>query len=155
MGGRIALSSSLPKIVISSHPGLQTEEQKVAQVEKENYWVEKLKSVPLKEFLHEWYSQPIFTSFRTNPLFPQILERRLKQDPLKLIDQIQAHSLAQQPFMTQNAYFIHGAYDMAYKDLYKKLDIPSYEIPKAGHACHIENPSEVARQIKFLVDKIN
>ena len=155
MGGRIALGSNLPKIVISGHPGLQTEEQKEAQVEKENYWIEKLKSVPLKEFLQEWYAQPLFTSLRTNPLFPKLLERRLKQDPLKLIDQIQRHSLAQQPFMPQNAYFIHGAYDQAYKELYKKLNIPSYEIPKAGHACHIENPAEVARQIKILINKIN
>lgn len=151
MGGRIALNSPLPKIVISAHPGLQTPEEKAARSAREEYWIHKLKTQPLSQFFKEWYAQPLFTSLKAHPNFPQILERRLKQDPQMLIDQLENHRLTDTPI--KNAIFIYGQLDSAYADFYRKLNIPAHEIPRAGHACHLENPIDTAKQIKILIDR--
>jgi 2-succinyl-6-hydroxy-2,4-cyclohexadiene-1-carboxylate synthase len=155
MGGRIALGSTLPKIIISAHPGLQTEEEKTVQAMREKYWLEKLKAVPLPEFLDEWYAQPLFTSLRASPMYSEMLKRRLQQNPQTLINELENHSLVQQSVILRDVFFIHGEYDKSYRDLYERLEIPSIEIPKAGHACHLENAADVARQIKILIASFN
>lgn len=155
MGGRIALSSPLPKIIISGHPGLQSEEERKSRLEREQFWVEKLKNLSIKEFFKEWYDQPLFESLRSHPQFPTIFERRLKNPPELLAQQIIDHSLTKQPTLHRNTIFIHGEYDTGYKELYNKAKIFSLEVPKAGHACHVENPEGTANQIKILIDSFN
>jgi 2-succinyl-6-hydroxy-2,4-cyclohexadiene-1-carboxylate synthase len=155
MGGRIALHSPRPKIVISGHPGLQTLEEKNARILREHYWIQKLKTVSVSEFFDEWYAQPLFESLRNHPKFPSILKRRIQKSPQTLIQQIERHSLVHQPSQYSNTIFIHGEYDTTYRDLYEKFKIPSHEIPKAGHACHVENPEGVASQIKILITNFN
>lgn len=152
MGGRIALRSPLPKIIISGHPGLKTEEEKRVRAEKEQFWIQKLKDISINQFFEAWYEQPIFESLRNHPRFPSILERRLKKSPELLIEQIREHSLTKQPTLHRNTIFIHGEFDTSYKELYQKAKIASFEIPQAGHACHVENPEGTARQIKILID---
>ncbi len=152
MGGRIALRSPLPKIIISGHPGLQTEEEKRARSLSEQLWIQKLKTLSIPQFFKEWYDQSLFESLRNHPRFSSILERRLKKTPELLISQIKNHSLTQQPSLHRNTIFIHGEYDTAYRDLYLRAKIHSHEILKAGHACHVENPEGTARQIKILID---
>lgn len=152
MGGRIALASPLPKIIISGHPGLLTEEDKQARMAGEQLWLQKLKSMDLREFFEEWYSQPLLESLRHHPKFPEVLERRIRNNPATLIAQFERHSLVKQSPFHRNTIFIHGEYDKTYKELYKKRKIPSHEIPKSGHACHLENPAATARQIKILID---
>lgn len=152
MGGRIALKSPLPKIIISGHPGLQTDEEKEARTQSEALWINKLKTLSINQFFKEWYEQPLFQSLRNHPRFSSILERRLKKSPELLIKQIMEHSLTKQPTLRRNTIFIHGEYDTVYKDLYQKAKIFSHEVPKAGHACHVENPEGTAHQIKILID---
>ena len=152
MGGRIALSSPLPKIIISGHPGLQTEQEYKARIQREQCWIEKLRKVSIGQFFKEWYEQPLFESLRTHPSFSSVLKRRLRQTPELLIAQIESHSLTKQTSLYRNTIFVHGQLDAAYKELYGKAKILSHEIPQAGHACHIENPEGTARQIKILTD---
>ena len=151
MGGRVTLPSSLPKIVISGHPGLRTEEEKIARKASEQLWIQKLKTVSITQFFDEWYAQPLFDSLKKHPSFPLILERRIKKSPELLIQQIESHSLRNQPTLFKNTIFLHGEYDTVYKDLYKQHKIPSLEIPKSGHACHVENSVDTAYQIKNLI----
>ncbi len=152
MGGRIALNSPRPKIIISGHPGLQTPEEREARAAQERAWIDKLHKATISEFFDTWYQQPIFTSLKAHPTFPAILQRRLKQNAQVLIDQIEKHSLALPSPAPRNTVFLHGALDATYRELYLKLRIPSHEIPQAGHACHLENPLATARQIKILID---
>ena len=58
MGGRIASASPLPKIVISGHPGLQTVEEKNARILREEYWIQKLKTLVRKlDFMILYYKE--------------------------------------------------------------------------------------------------
>jgi 2-succinyl-6-hydroxy-2,4-cyclohexadiene-1-carboxylate synthase len=152
MGGRIALSSPIPKLILSGHPGLLNEDEKKARHAKEELWIRKLKTISILEFFEEWYAQPLFASLKRHSSFPAVFERRLKNSPETLINQMEKHSLIHQPTLHRNAIFIHGEYDTAYKELYNRAQITSHEIPKAGHACHLENPEGTARQIKILIE---
>jgi 2-succinyl-6-hydroxy-2,4-cyclohexadiene-1-carboxylate synthase len=152
MGGRIAQASPLAKMVISGHPGLQTDEEKKERALTERSWIQLLKTVPIDQFFDQWYSQPLLQSVRNSPSFSAILERRLKKTPALLIEQIERHSLVNQPALHRNTIFIHGEYDKTYRDLYNRFKFPAHEIPRAGHACHLENPERTARQIKILMD---
>lgn len=141
MGGRIALESHLPKIIISSNPST------LHQV-KRGKWIERLKTGSMEQFFDAWYSQPLFESLKASPIFPQVIERRLRQDPQTLIIQLTNHPLKEHSLKAQ---FIHGELDIKYKQLYETLGIKSYGIHEAGHACHLENPAQVARVIRRLI----
>lgn len=154
MGGRIALKSPLLKIILSAHPGLTSKVEKAARWKQDQKWIEKLKTQPLSTFLQEWYQQPLFQSLRAHPIFKQVIQRRLNQDPNILIEQLAKNSLAHQNFnLPSQTFFIHGALDTKYKDLYLNLKIPSIEITGAGHACHLERPAPVAESIRSLIKK--
>lgn len=148
MGGRIALRSSYPKILLSTHPGLTTPEEKAERWRLDQLWIQKLQQEPLESFLKAWYAQPLFDSLRTHPAFPEALSRRLKQDPEVLAQMLGQESLAHQEFTLPGAIFLHGQFDPKYAQLYKNLNIPSLEISDAGHAAHLENPQGCAEAIR-------
>ncbi len=64
MGGRIALRSSNPKILLSTHPGLQTPEEKAQRIKHDRKWIQMFEQGSLEEFLKTWYAQPLFDSLR-------------------------------------------------------------------------------------------
>ncbi len=143
MGGRIALESELPKIIISGNPSTFHQGER-------GEWIEKLQSGSLEQFFDAWYSLPLFESLRAHPVFPQMIERRLKQNPQTLINQLTNHPLKDH---STSAQFIHGELDTTYKQLYETLGIKSYGIEGAGHACHLENPAQVAQAIEMMLAK--
>jgi 2-succinyl-6-hydroxy-2,4-cyclohexadiene-1-carboxylate synthase len=152
MGGRIALTSALPKILISAHPGLVTTAEKEARWKQDQEWMKKLQTKPLSQFLQEWYEQPLFQPFKAHANFTQILERRQRQDPNILVDQLKNHSLAHQPLIQPtNATFMQGTLDDKYQKLYQRLKIPSVKIEKSGHVCHLEQPVAVAQAILNII----
>jgi len=154
MGGRIALRTSQPKILLSTHPGLQTSQQKAQRLQQDQQWIQKLEQDPLDQFLQAWYAQPLFDSLRNHPDFPNILSRRCQQDPKILIQMLKKESLAYQDFiLPSQACFIHGEYDVKFKRLYQEHNISSSEILHAGHAAHLENPKGCAEAIKSLLLK--
>jgi len=146
MGGRIALRSSQPKILLSTHPGLKTPEEKAQRWHQDELWIQKLKTEPLESFLEAWYAQPLFDSLRNHPAFPK--SRRLQQNRQVLIQMLSHESLAHQEFTLPDATFLHGQFDQKYAQLYQNLNIPSLEISNAGHAAHLENPQGCAEAIR-------
>lgn len=148
MGGRIALRSSQPKILLSTHPGLQTPEEKAARWLQDQRWIQRLRQEPLESFLQAWYDQSLFASLRGHPDFHKIFSRRLKQDSLKLAQMLEQESLAHQEFNLPEAIFLHGQFDTKITQLYQTLKIPSLEISDAGHAAHLENPQGCAEAIR-------
>jgi 2-succinyl-6-hydroxy-2,4-cyclohexadiene-1-carboxylate synthase len=148
MGGRIALRSSQPKILLSTHPGLQTVQEKAERLYQDQQWIKKLHQETLESFLQAWYAQPLFDSLRRHPGFPKILSRRMQQNPLELAQILEKESLAHQNFILPEATFLHGELDKKFVRLYQDLKIYSIAVPNAGHAAHLENPKECAKIIR-------
>ncbi len=156
MGGRIAmqLPLDLPKVILSSHLGLETLTEREARWEKDLQWIGMLENGPIDLFLDKWYAQPLFASLRNHhPLFEQVLMRRRQQDPLKLASLLKEMSLAKQQPISQfpsNMLFLFGENDLQYEKLYCKLpnQVRRKKIPQAGHAAHLENPDACAETIE-------
>jgi 2-succinyl-6-hydroxy-2,4-cyclohexadiene-1-carboxylate synthase len=95
MGGRLALYLTLhfprrfEKVVLeSASPGLLTEAERLARMKSDSQIARKLaKCVDQKDFatfLDNWYSQPIFGSFKKHPEYAHLLVNRLQNSPLEL-----------------------------------------------------------------------
>lgn len=154
MGGRIALRYPNPKILLSAHPGLQTDQEKADRLKIDELWIQRLQQEPLEKFLEAWYAQPLFDSLRKHPEFSNILLRRQQQDPRELADMLAQESLAHQEYMIpSNAIFLHGELDTKYAKLYQHLKITSMQIPHAGHAAHLENTKGCAETIREVLKK--
>lgn len=144
MGGRIALQSNQDVIAISAHPGLSSNEKPPDR----SLWIERLQSLPFETFLDLWYAQPLFDAFRSHPIFPQVWARRLQVDPLTALKQLTSHPLQQR---RAHAFFIYGAYDIKYQNLYNGLSAICIE--RSGHVCHLENPKGCANAIRNILEQ--
>jgi 2-succinyl-6-hydroxy-2,4-cyclohexadiene-1-carboxylate synthase len=76
LGGRLlmglaarhpALFSSLT--IISAFPGYLSEADRSARAAADNEWNQRLRELPVREFLSQWYKQPIFASSSWSPDF--------------------------------------------------------------------------------------
>lgn len=150
MGGRIAMqlrNCAKALIVISGHPGLETQQEKEERLQCDRIWSEKLINMPLNNFLSEWYAQPIFQSSPRG-----IIERRMKQNPQDLSKVILQMSLAHQRFIDDfpcPTLFLYGEKDLKYRDLYTKLPktVSVKRIDGSGHAIPIDKGMLSATEI--------
>lgn len=152
LGGRIALSHKGPKIILSAHPGLASQEERARRKEEEDFWISCLKNLSLKKFLEKWYAQPLFDTLRKHPMFPLIQKRREHQKRETLLAQLREHRLSEQPLFQpkEDAFFLYGENDAKYLSLLSSYP-HSYKIEKSGHACHLENPQKCAEVIRCLI----
>lgn len=140
MGGRIALQKQFPSLtltLLSTHPGLKTDEEKKARLAADQKWADLLLNIPIDEFLKRWYDQAIFKSFKPD------LEARKKQDLKSLARAVMCFSLAHQKRVNLDAVLV-GEYDLKFQALFQNPII----IPNASHQVHLENPKAVAEIIK-------
>ena len=148
LGGRIASSYPHPKILISSHPGLATEEEKKTRRAWENKWLALLKHLPFSQFLEAWYNQPFFASLKKSPNFPALFERRLSCSREVALHQFETHLLSNQPYhISSNTHFLCGTEDLKYMNLYNELSLNPLLIARSSHACHLEQPAACAHAI--------
>ncbi len=154
MGGRLALQlSAYPAIILSAHPGLDTEEEKAARWQEDLHWIALLENFPIDIFLDQWYQQSLFNSLRQNKaLFERTLLQRKKNDPFKLAAALRQMSLAKQEKITAfhpRTLYVYGEEDLKYEKLSCTLQnqIERKKITNAGHAIHLENPEACAQAI--------
>ncbi len=164
MGGRIALQlrdslGALDIIVLSSHLGLSSLEDKQKKWEEDLLWERRLLSLSPQDFLNLWYSQPIFSSLAKNAiLLEKTLKNRLYKNPKELSLLLKEMSLAKQPgpsIDSSSTYFLFGENDAKYKTLYSNLP-RSYRVDsveKAGHALLLENPKKCSELIRAYLLK--
>ena len=155
MGGRIASSYPHPKILISSHVGLVTKQEKLERKIWENKWHDVLTTQGLSTFLQQWYEQPLFSLLKKSPNFPAIFQRRLKVNPTTALHQLETHSLATHSFcIPKNATFLCGAQDLKYTSLYTQLSLNPLFVEESSHACHLEKPERCANLIRLCVERM-
>jgi 2-succinyl-6-hydroxy-2,4-cyclohexadiene-1-carboxylate synthase len=152
MGGRLAEQFALrhPEkiaslILLSTHPGLKSEEERKKRLDKDRELANKILEIPIDAFLKEWYDQPLFRPLTSKM---DIRSMRNKQDREGIAKALVAFSLGKQERAVANAHRLIGEYDEAYRAHYR--DCPHTVIPNAGHAVHLENPQAVARNIYDL-----
>lgn len=154
MGGRLALQlqeSARAIICISAHPGLKTEEEKNQRARQRAVWQERLLSMPLKDFFHLWYAEPLFASLHQKPqLLASLIERRLNHCAHALAAVMEQLCLSKQPRFEKMGcpiLFLHGTEDEKYKTLYDGVTYQVRSIAGCGHMCHLENPLGCAQAI--------
>jgi 2-succinyl-6-hydroxy-2,4-cyclohexadiene-1-carboxylate synthase len=147
LGGRIALSyiEKYPEQIasltlISTHPGLKTEEEKQERLENDQEWARLLSELPIDEFLSRWYDQSIFKPYKPD------LEMRKQQNIPNLKAALLHYSLAKQK-RYEIDHVLVGERDEKFKALYSHPIL----IPEAGHMVHLENPREVATNIQARI----
>lgn len=148
MGGRLACmyAKQHPEqiaslTVLSTHPGLLSEKEKALRWEHDLTISKKLQSMPIDDFLHAWYDQPIFCGYK-----PSFATRK-KHDPKQLAEALLHYSLAKQERFAID-YAMVGEKDHKFRSLHPDPIV----IANAGHMIHLENPIEVARHLYDRLD---
>ncbi len=146
LGGRVALqypglTESLT--LLSTHLGLQTEEEKIERLKNDQILAKKILSMPIDEFLQQWYDQPLFKSLHSK-LDPCALRKNQNREGIAAA--LLQYSLGRQEnYANKKASYLVGSEDEKFRALYAQ--IPHTLIPDAGHAAHLENPIQVAKEI--------
>lgn len=146
MGGRLALqwAARHPHLVasltlLSTHPGLTSEEARRKKWEEDCLWARRLLTLPIDEFLKAWYDQPLFC-----PPHPM----RTIEDRESMARALLHYSGSKLPVATfAGAYSAVGERDLIYRKLLPHATV----IPGGGHAIHLQNPKGVA---EFLRERI-
>lgn len=137
LGGRIALQKFRHQAesltLISTHPGLHTEEEKKMRLQSDQAWADLLLQLPIDEFLHRWYDQSVFKPFKPD------LSMRREHNVQDLAQVLMHYSLAKQERFDIDTCIV-GERDEKFRALYKNPIV----IPNAGHTVHLENPKVLA-----------
>jgi 2-succinyl-6-hydroxy-2,4-cyclohexadiene-1-carboxylate synthase len=147
LGGRIALgyAKKHPEQVasltlLSTHPGLTTDVEKVERFANDEKWAKLLLELPIDDFLNRWYDQSLFKPFK-----PEFSMRK-GHNIHNLAKAMLHYSLAKQPRYDVEEILV-GVRDEKFRALCKRPIL----IENAGHAIHLENPKAVAQIIQQKV----
>ena len=164
LGGRLALHACLSRpdlwksaIVIGADPGLESEEEKKHQLDRDRNWAERLKREPFEKLVDEWDEQPVFCGIENQA--PRNLS---EMDPDRLSQQFEVFSKGiQQNLVPKLAelknlpiLFVSGEKDQKYQkigvELAKSSSVFRAEvIANAGHRVPWENPESF---VQVLID---
>jgi 2-succinyl-6-hydroxy-2,4-cyclohexadiene-1-carboxylate synthase len=166
MGGRLALYLALhycdrfPKVLLeSASPGLKTEAERVARRDHDVQLAKRLES-DFPKFLADWYDQPLFQSLKHHPGFENMMQKRLKNNPVKLAQSLRAMSTGMQPSLWEKLKYyqkplllVVGERDRKFITINQEMVLADIAIPSlrsmqiapsAGHNIHLENPEFIA-----------
>jgi len=164
LGGRLALHASLQNpnlwksaIVVGADPGLESEEEKKLQLNRDRNWADRLKKEPLEHLVREWDEQPVFCGIENSA--PRNLE---ELDPIQLSQQFEVFSKGLQqnlvPALSElknpPVLFLAGEKDKKYQQIGDELAelcpvVKSQWVEDSGHRVPWENPESFSR---ILID---
>ena len=173
MGGRILLNFALqfPQrvrslVLESASPGLRSREEREKRRNADRHKAEMLQQ-DFAAFLQEWYRQPLFGYITDNKRFPDLIQRRLKNDPDRLAKAMVNLSVANQPDLWPRlgelscpVLLICGGLDQKYVEITKRMQEmqPVFSrriVPECGHNVHFEQPEKFAEILReFLLNQI-
>lgn len=177
MGGRLALYLTLHfpqyfyKVILeSASPGLSTEEERLERVKRDEQIARKLERSfvkdDFKEFLNNWYSQPIFGNIKNHPQFKSMIENRLQNNPIELAKSLRLMGTGVQPSLWEKLaenkvplLLLMGEKDKKFVDINTKMAqvdrlCELKIIENASHNIHLENtPVFVENMRDFFIKK--
>lgn len=171
MGGRLGLyllthyPNRFSRAAIeSASPGLRTEAEQDTRTAHDGALAAKLESIPLAQFLEEWYQQPIFAALHKYPMqFTQLCRRRMRNDPDALARSLRLMGTGVQPSLWDKLTFINapvlylaGAYDAKFKQLaYDMANLTPHSraeiFSHCGHVLHFERPDMYIPRIRAFL----
>ena len=164
LGGRLALHACLSRpdlwksaIVVGADPGLESEEEKKLQLDRDRKWAKRLKREPLEKLVDEWDAQPVFCGFENQA--PRNLG---EMNPDRLSHQFEVFSKGIQRNLVPKlaelkrppVLFVSGEKDQKYQDIGEKLAksssaINTQVVADAGHRVPWESPESF---VQVLID---
>jgi 2-succinyl-6-hydroxy-2,4-cyclohexadiene-1-carboxylate synthase len=171
LGGRLALQLAIEHpgvvaraVLVCASPGVTGECGRAQRRNSDEGLARRLETQGLEPFLEEWYRLPLFAALREHPRFPEVLERRRRNDPRLL-----ARSLRQMGTGAQRSLWpdlqalrtplllLAGERDEKFTDLAFDMATrcPAAEaviVRGRGHALVEEDPETVARETAGFLD---
>ena len=164
LGGRLALHASLHNsnlwqgmIIVGADPGLDSEEEKRLQLDRDRNWAERLKRERLEKLVDEWDAQSVFCGIGNQA--PRNLG---EMDPDMLSHQFEVFSKGiQQNLVPKLAelkrpplLFVSGEKDQKYQGIGGKLAksssvVKAQVVPDVGHRVPWEDPESF---VQVLID---
>ena len=160
MGGRIALAYALARparclslFVESASPGIEAREERSRRLDQDAHRAARIREIGLREFVREWYRQPLFASLAARgTLLHSLVENRSDGSAEGAARAVEAFSPGRQPNFWPELHrlkmpvsYITGALDTKYAAVGSRFadELPHLRlsiVPEAGHNVHIERP---------------
>lgn len=172
MGGRLALYLTIhfpqyfhKTVLESASAGLRTDAERSDRLVKDQQLAAKLESGDFRQFLENWYQQPIFASLRSHPDFPELLEQRLNNSPSQLAKSLRNLSTGMQPSLWEDLpkietplLLLAGELDPKFVKINQQMEqltkCSQLEIvPNCGHNIHFESPELFVEKIQAFLSK--
>ncbi|MEM6614596.1 MAG: 2-succinyl-6-hydroxy-2,4-cyclohexadiene-1-carboxylate synthase, partial [Cyanobacteria bacterium P01_C01_bin.72] len=173
MGGRIALylATYFPQyfygaVLESASPGLATQPERDLRRFQDEQLAQQLESGDFVDFIHQWYANPLFTSFVRHTNAAQAIARRLNNDPYKLAKSLRNIGLGMQPSLWGSLsqipiplLLIVGELDQKFSRINQaiahKCRLAELEIvAHSGHNVHFEQPAKFSQLLTGFSDKL-
>ena len=165
MGGRYVLRmpasilrSVETVVLVGVTPGLEAKDERIKRIHLDRKWQNILKDKGLSLFLEKWNAQPLIQSQKSiDPRFySEILSNKLLLNPIGLTLSLKnfgsgavsaISNLSLSNFVVPNILLFNGNLDSKFSKIMEHMSHNFYnskrfEISDAGHACHLEKPSE-------------
>ncbi len=170
LGGRIllGLQHKAPElfselVLISSSPGIKSEEDRIARKQSDLCWIEKILNLPPEDFFTEWYRQPIFSSEHwSEDLRSLIFNRRKISNRESLSKMLEICSPSSMPNywseiqkLGSKLTYICGQRDQKYLKLSEEISLTNSEahchvVEKSGHLLPLEAPQQLAAILETI-----
>jgi 2-succinyl-6-hydroxy-2,4-cyclohexadiene-1-carboxylate synthase len=171
LGGRLALfllikyPEFFEKVVLeSASPGLRTEYERRKRIRQDRELALKLVTKKFRDFLKEWYDQPLFETLRQQNNFALLFEERLNNNAFYLSEVLKILGLGAQPSLwgkleknKNSLLLLTGEYDIKFGKIAKEMKkfssrITHQVIGGAGHNIHFEKCDKFVAVVKnFLM----
>ena len=170
MGGRLALylANHYPdrflKIILeSASPGIEDPPEQKQRQEQDESLAQALEKKGLQQFLQEWYRQPLFQNLSLLPLFNEMYQRRLQNDPLELAKSLRLMGTGVQPSLWSRlpeiqmpVLLLTGEKDKKFREIALKMRQrnPQFQvsvIEDCGHTIHFENEEKFLQGVSSFL----
>jgi 2-succinyl-6-hydroxy-2,4-cyclohexadiene-1-carboxylate synthase len=160
LGGRLTLQALLARprrwraaILISTHPGLESAEDRRARVETDAVWAKRARESDWVDFLADWNAQPVFAGGSAPPVPSQLaLEPRREA----IARAFECWSLGWQEPVDLGSVpcpvlWIAGEHDARFRALAEAMPGEKWIAPGCGHRVPWERPADLAQAIETFL----